>query len=241
MDEEQFHVLTTTCGTPGYMAPEIFKKSGHGKPVDVWAIGVITYFLLCGYTPFDRESNLEEMQAILVADYSFTPLEYWRGVSLQARQFIKRCLTIDPSARMTAHEALSHPWIAGPAHGRGDEDLLPIVKKNFNARRTLHKAIDTVRAINQLRAGHMSMMDGATSKEPDRQSNGKSENSENKDGDGDVKMSGNSVDSRSNGLGQSDDQIKAQEQKVKDATRGMWSNKDNSNTPTAAAAAGAAQ
>lgn len=48
MDEEQFHVLTTTCGTPGYMAPEIFKKTGHGKPVDIWALGVITYFLLCG-------------------------------------------------------------------------------------------------------------------------------------------------------------------------------------------------
>ncbi|KAG9616135.1 calcium/calmodulin dependent protein kinase-like protein, partial [Aureobasidium melanogenum] len=110
MDEEQFHVLTTTCGTPGYMAPEIFNKSGHGKPVDVWAIGVITYFLLCGYTPFDRDSNLEEMQAILVADYSFTPLEYWRGVSLSARAFIKRCLTIDPTKRMTAHEALSHDW-----------------------------------------------------------------------------------------------------------------------------------
>lgn len=39
-------MLTTTCGTPGYMAPEIFKRAGHGKPVDVWAIGVITYFLL---------------------------------------------------------------------------------------------------------------------------------------------------------------------------------------------------
>ena len=50
---------------------------------DLWAIGVITYFLLCGYTPFDRDSNLEEMQAILVADYSFTPVEYWRGVSNQ--------------------------------------------------------------------------------------------------------------------------------------------------------------
>lgn len=48
---------------------------------DVWAIGVITYFLLCGYTPFDRDSNLEEMQAILVADYKFEPVEYWRGVS----------------------------------------------------------------------------------------------------------------------------------------------------------------
>ncbi|KAK3075590.1 Calcium/calmodulin-dependent protein kinase type I [Teratosphaeriaceae sp. CCFEE 6253] len=166
MDEEQFHVLTTTCGTPGYMAPEIFKKSGHGKPVDLWAIGVITYFLLCGYTPFDRDSNLEEMQAILAADYSFTPLEYWRNVSLTARAFIKRCLTIDPTQRITAHDALSHQWIAGPSSDRGDEDLLPTVKKNFNARRTLHKAIDTVRAINQLRAGGMGMMDGALSKQP---------------------------------------------------------------------------
>lgn len=52
---------------------------------DLWAIGVITYFLLCGYTPFDRDSNLEEMQAILVADYSFTPVEYWRGVSNQGK------------------------------------------------------------------------------------------------------------------------------------------------------------
>lgn len=153
MDDEQLHVLTTTCGTPGYMAPEIFKKSGHGKPVDVWAIGVISYFLLCGYTPFDRDSNLEEMQAILVADYSFTPTEYWRGISQSAREFIKRCLTVDPAKRMTAHDALAHEWIAGPVDGHGDADLLPNVKKNFNARRTLHKAIDTVRAINQLRAG----------------------------------------------------------------------------------------
>lgn len=197
---------------------------------DVWAIGVITYFLLCGYTPFDRESNLEEMQAILVADYSFTPLEYWRGVSLQARQFIKRCLTIDPQSRMTAHEALSHAWIAGPANTRGGEDLLPIVKKNFNARRTLHKAIDTVRAINQLRAGQMGMMDGATSREPSRHTASKSS----RDGDGDVKMGGNehndsrSNDSRSNGVGQTDDQIQAQERKIKEATHNMWSKKDSS-------------
>ena len=70
---------------------------------------------------------------------------------------------------MTSHEALSHEWIAGPAQGRGKEDLLPTVKKNFNARRTLHKAIDTVRAINQLRAGGgMGMMDGASSRRPER-------------------------------------------------------------------------
>ena len=48
---------------------------------DVWAIGVITYFLLCGYTPFDRDTNLEEMQAILAADYKFEPVDYWQDVS----------------------------------------------------------------------------------------------------------------------------------------------------------------
>ncbi|CAK7562726.1 MAG: Calcium/calmodulin-dependent protein kinase type I [Sporothrix epigloea] len=185
MDEEQFHVLTTTCGTPGYMAPEIFKKTGHGMPVDIWALGVITYFLLCGYTPFDRDSDFEEMQAILQADYSFTPVDYWRGVSDAAKDFIRRCLTIDASARMTAHEALQHQFLAGydrrnggaggagSATGQTDEtNLLPTVKKNFNARRTLHAAIDTVRAINKLREGGLQgRMDGARSGEPVRASN----------------------------------------------------------------------
>jgi serine/threonine protein kinase len=176
MDEEQFHVLTTTCGTPGYMAPEIFKKTGHGKPVDLWALGVITYFLLCGYTPFDRDSDFEEMQAILNADYSFTPIEYWRGVSDSAKDFIRRCLTIDPGKRMTAHEALQHPFVAGwarvAAGGEGADkgtNLLPTVKKNFNARRTLHAAIDTVRAINKLREGQAGgFMNGIRSREPVR-------------------------------------------------------------------------
>jgi calcium/calmodulin-dependent protein kinase I len=91
MEEEKFHLLTEICGTPGYMAPEIFKKSmwstvhqlrrlmnncraaGHGKPVDIWAMGVITYFLLAGYTPFDRENQQLEMQAIIAGDYKFEP------------------------------------------------------------------------------------------------------------------------------------------------------------------------
>lgn len=118
------------------------------------------------------------MQAILAADYSFTPIEYWRNVSEAARDFIRRCLTIDPRSRMTAHSALQHPWIkptdpTSPEQPNGDgQDLLPIVKKNFNARRTLHKAIDTVRAINKLReggglmAGVSGHMDGAMSLDP---------------------------------------------------------------------------
>lgn len=188
---------------------------------------MITYFLLCGYTPFDRDSNLEEMQAILVADYSFTPMEYWRGVSLSARAFIKRCLTIDPTKRMTAHEALAHEWIAGPEGGRGGEDLLPTVKKNFNARRTLHKAIDTVRAINQLRAGGgMGMMDGAHSSNPDKVQQTLSAAKVSTDGDGDVQMDG-VKDSRGHGKGQTAAQIKEQERKIKETTLGLWNNKRN--------------
>ncbi|ORZ21029.1 kinase-like domain-containing protein [Lobosporangium transversale] len=111
IDHESFHVLTTTCGTPGYMAPEIFKKSGHGKPVDMWALGVITYFLLCGYTPFDRQNSMDEMHAILHAEYHFEPIEYWEGVSETAKSFVSRLLTVDPDLRMTAAEALQHPWL----------------------------------------------------------------------------------------------------------------------------------
>ncbi|KAG5801160.1 hypothetical protein H9Q74_014290 [Fusarium xylarioides] len=191
MDEEQFHVLTTTCGTPGYMAPEIFKKTGHGKPVDLWALGVITYFLLCGYTPFDRDSDFEEMQAILNADYSFTPIEYWRGVSSHAKDFIQRCLTIDSTKRITAHEALQHPFVAGFINAEGEsQNLLPNIKKNFNARRTLHAAIDTVRAINKLREAQSGMMDGARSKEPSRGA-ARQQPPTNKKGDSAISMGSN--------------------------------------------------
>ena len=267
MDEEAFHVLTTTCGTPGYMAPEIFKKTGHGKPVyvrsphsliilktnnklsDVWAIGVITYFLLCGYTPFDRESNLEEMQAILVADYSFTPVEYWRGVSNTARQFIKQCLTIDPTQRMTAHSALTHPWLSTDSNPTED-DLLPVVKKNFNARRTLHAAIDTVRAINKLReGGAMNFANGARRREAQQAqpqntqapaaaqgrtsalavpvSTGDADGME-VDGEPGEKFVGQGgdemeIDSQGHGRGQTEEMIRAQEEKIKNVSRGLWS------------------
>jgi len=155
IDSEKFHVLTTTCGTPGYMAPEIFKKTGHGKPVDLWAIGVITYFLLCGYTPFDRESSVEEMNAIVNADYKYEPHEYWEGISFTARDFIDRLLTIEPDHRLNASDALRHQWLSeplpSPVGGQQNRDLLNSVRHNFNARKTFKKAVDTVKLINSLK------------------------------------------------------------------------------------------
>lgn len=174
------------------------------------------------------------MQAILAADYSFTPLEYWRGVSPEARDFIKRCLTIDPAARMTAHAALQHAWVNPPydtdvdKFGSG-EDLLPTVKKNFNARRTLHKAIDTVRAINKLREGGGLMMDGVMSVDPkpervvgndvyEEQQYPLQHQGDRADHDGDME-----IDGRGNARGQTEEQIRAQERKVKETVAGLWS------------------
>ncbi|WFD05250.1 calcium/calmodulin-dependent protein kinase [Malassezia vespertilionis] len=155
VDDEQMSVLSTTCGTPGYMAPEIFKKTGHGKPVDMWAIGVITYFLLCGYTPFDRESGVEEMNAIINADYKFEPEIYWRDVSELARDFIRRLLTVDQAERMSAVQALEHPWIRDVSYAPSptdQKDLLPDIKSAFNAKRTFRKAVNGIRIINRLRS-----------------------------------------------------------------------------------------
>jgi calcium/calmodulin-dependent protein kinase I len=178
------------------------------------------------------------MQAILIADFSFTPLEYWRGVSLSAREFIKKCLTIDPTKRLTSHEALQHPFVAerredeGGEGGGDGEDLLPVIKKNFNARRTLHAAIDTIRAINKLReGGAAAMMEGAMSREPPRGAKGRVGG----DGDGNDSGYGGSadggadggvqkmdIDSRGNARGQTEKQIREQERKVHETSRGLW-------------------
>jgi len=159
MEAEKFQLLTEICGTPGYMAPEIFKKTGHGKPVDVWAMGVITYFLLCGYTPFDRDTQQQEMEAIIAGDYKFEPAEYWENVSEIARDFVKQCLTIDPGSRPTAAEMLKHRWLASDlphfvpdpdSPSGGPTDLLPHVKKHFDAKKTFRKAVFSMLAMKRM-------------------------------------------------------------------------------------------
>ena len=76
-------------------------------------MGVITYFLLAGYTPFDRDSQQQEMEAIIAGDYKFEPHEYWGNVSPTAKDFIRTCLTIDPVNRPTAAIALEHKVSSG--------------------------------------------------------------------------------------------------------------------------------
>jgi calcium/calmodulin-dependent protein kinase I len=106
MNEAGF--LKKACGTPNYVAPEILRELGHGKPVDMWSTGVITYVLLCGYTPFwggEDNSTLVLYQAIMAADYQFEE-EYWRLVSSEAKDFIEKLLVINQEKRMTVKQVL---------------------------------------------------------------------------------------------------------------------------------------
>ncbi|KAJ2807204.1 Calcium/calmodulin-dependent protein kinase type I [Coemansia guatemalensis] len=99
------------CGTDGYMAPEMILQIGHSTPIDMWAVGVTAYFMLSGTNPFPRAHKAEHAGPILTGSYSFLPHYRWRNVSPVARDFIASLLAVDPAKRMTARQALEHPWL----------------------------------------------------------------------------------------------------------------------------------
>jgi len=112
-------MMQTACGTPSYVAPEVLNASGYGKEVDMWSIGVITYILLCGFPPFYGDTVPEIFEQIMEANFDY-PEEYWGSVSKEAKDFINRLLVVDSDKRLTAGDALRHPWLAASgAHGAG--------------------------------------------------------------------------------------------------------------------------
>uniref|UniRef100_A0A6I8R576 calcium/calmodulin-dependent protein kinase n=1 Tax=Xenopus tropicalis TaxID=8364 RepID=A0A6I8R576_XENTR len=126
------------AGTPGYLSPEVLRKDPYGKPVDMWACGVILYILLVGYPPFWDEDQHRLYQQIKAGAYDF-PSPEWDTVTPEAKDLINKMLTINPAKRITAAEALRHPWIcqrstvASMMHRQETVDCL----KKFNARRKL--------------------------------------------------------------------------------------------------------
>ncbi|XP_006560599.1 calcium/calmodulin-dependent protein kinase II isoform X40 [Apis mellifera] len=132
------------AGTPGYLSPEVLKKEPYGKPVDIWACGVILYILLVGYPPFWDEDQHRLYAQIKTGSYDY-PSPEWDTVTPEAKNLINQMLTVNPSKRITASEALKHPWIcqrervASVVHRQETVDCL----KKFNARRKLKGAILT--------------------------------------------------------------------------------------------------
>ncbi|XP_076861433.1 calcium/calmodulin-dependent protein kinase type 1D [Brachyhypopomus gauderio] len=105
-------VMSTACGTPGYVAPEVLAQKPYSKAVDCWSIGVIAYILLCGYPPFYDENDSKLFEQILKADYEFDA-PYWDDISDSAKDFISSLMEKDPVKRYSCEQALRHPWIAG--------------------------------------------------------------------------------------------------------------------------------
>ncbi|XP_062176880.1 CDPK-related protein kinase-like isoform X1 [Alnus glutinosa] len=101
--------LNDIVGSAYYVAPEVLHRS-YSTEADVWSIGVIAYILLCGSRPFWARTESGIFRAVLKADPSFDEAP-WPSLSSEAKDFVKRLLNKDPRKRMTAAQALSHPWI----------------------------------------------------------------------------------------------------------------------------------
>ena len=160
-------MLVTMAGSFGYAAPEVMLKKGHGKPVDLWSLGVITYTLLCGYSPF-RSENLPDLIEECSTGRVIFHERYWKEVSKDAKDFIGDLLQPEPEdrpnsevgaakARCSYHtkdandiqEALRHRWLKGET--ATDHDILPEIK-SFIAKARLKRGIEMVKLSNRIEA-----------------------------------------------------------------------------------------
>uniref|UniRef100_A0A3Q2YJG5 calcium/calmodulin-dependent protein kinase n=1 Tax=Hippocampus comes TaxID=109280 RepID=A0A3Q2YJG5_HIPCM len=147
------------AGTPGYLSPEVLRKDPYGKPVDIWACGVILYILLVGYPPFWDEDQHKLYQQIKAGAYDF-PSPEWDTVTPEAKNLINQMLTINPAKRITADQALKHPWVcqrstvASMMHRQETVECL----RKFNARRKLKGAILTTMLVSRNFTGKSELM-----------------------------------------------------------------------------------
>ncbi|KAG5642130.1 hypothetical protein DXG03_003580 [Asterophora parasitica] len=141
---EQLHTL---AGSFGYVAPEVLNKDGHGKAVDIWSTGIITYVLLCGYSPFRSEDVKVLTRETTEAKIEFHE-RYWKNTSQQAKDFIRALLHPDPTKRPTAQQAYDDPWLT--THEPSTEhDLSTGLREHFDPRARWRQAIASARAIHR--------------------------------------------------------------------------------------------
>jgi len=112
IEEDVF--ATTTCGTPGYVAPEILEQEPYNKTCDYWSIGVVLFILLSGCPPFYDEDNFVLFEKIKNVEYNFDA-PAWKSVSDDAKDIIKKMLQKNPDDRLTPDQFTNHPWIVNDA------------------------------------------------------------------------------------------------------------------------------
>ncbi|CAN8098836.1 unnamed protein product [Discula destructiva] len=163
MLDSKDEVLTTMAGSFGYAAPEVMLKKGHGKPVDMWSMGVITYTLLCGYSPF-RSENLQDLIDECSSAQVVFHERYWKDVSDDAKDFIMCLLKPNPDDRWSSSQVLAHPWLSGK--NATDHNLLPEIRA-FMAKARLRRGIEMVKLANRIESLKMQEDENEESDMPD--------------------------------------------------------------------------
>uniref|UniRef100_A0A4W5PXV0 Doublecortin-like kinase 1a n=1 Tax=Hucho hucho TaxID=62062 RepID=A0A4W5PXV0_9TELE len=128
--------------------------SRYGIKVDIWAAGVITYILLCGFPPFRGSSDDQEVlfDQILLGQLEF-PLPYWDNVSETAKELIRSMLEVEVDQRYTAEQVLEHPWVNDDGVSENEQELSVAgkIKKHFN---TSPKSNDTTAGVSVITLDH---------------------------------------------------------------------------------------
>ncbi|AEE84533.1 calcium-dependent protein kinase 15 [Arabidopsis thaliana] len=108
---EEGKVYRDIVGSAYYVAPEVLRRS-YGKEIDIWSAGIILYILLCGVPPFWSETEKGIFNEIIKGEIDFDS-QPWPSISESAKDLVRKLLTKDPKQRISAAQALEHPWIRG--------------------------------------------------------------------------------------------------------------------------------
>uniref|UniRef100_A0A8C8SM35 non-specific serine/threonine protein kinase n=1 Tax=Pelusios castaneus TaxID=367368 RepID=A0A8C8SM35_9SAUR len=146
-------IFKSLCGTPQYIAPEVINYEPLSSATDMWSIGVITYILLSGMSPFQGETDAETLSSVIAGSYEFEE-KYFSETTEMAKDFIRLLLVKEPRNRMTAAECLVHPWIKPlsrkQAASRSRSSINMKNFRKFNARRKWKLSYNMVSACNRL-------------------------------------------------------------------------------------------
>jgi serine/threonine protein kinase len=142
--------LTTRCGTPAFVAPEVVAGRPYNTQVDMWSIGTLLYMLLGGRPPFEDQTFQGLFRKIQASDYDFSA-PAWKQVSIPAKQCLAGLLRTDPYYRYTASQALESDWFVPAVEELKLHDLSGSVRelKTWIAKRRFKSAIHAVRLTSQ--------------------------------------------------------------------------------------------
>ncbi|XP_037621035.1 calcium/calmodulin-dependent protein kinase IGa [Sebastes umbrosus] len=156
-------VMSTACGTPGYVAPEVLAQKPYSKAVDCWSIGVITYILLSGYPPFFEDNETRLFSKIMRAEYAFHS-PFWDNISESAKDFIRNLMEKNPTKRFLTEQALRHPWIAGNTAKDLDihQSVCEQMERNF-AKSKWKQAFNVASVVHHMKKLQMSLTESPPS------------------------------------------------------------------------------